>query len=409
MDPVGIALVGCGGIGLRHLRAYAALRAAGNRDVRLRAVCDADDNRRAAAVAAYRQWTGETVPGFASIDDLAARADVTAVDIAVPTGLHAPLARDAFARGLHVLVEKPIALTIASARSMAAAAERAGRVLAVAENFRRVPGNRAVRAFIEAGVVGAPYFTISQLSLPASLLHPQGGGDWYRDRSMSGSLVALEMGVHEMDLLQYWFGPATAVSATVHTYEPEAVTADGRRIPVTSEDSCFGQVTFAGGVRAQVALTMAGHGEVIGNRLLVGATGSITSTCWEAWQGGWLTSDSGDREPLDRRVRQWVDSLADHTRDHLFPAGTWDPANLGVDVADPVRYGIAHEIVDFARAVRTGSRPETGAPEAIQALAAAIALLESSAARAEVDVRDVLDGTVSTWQRSLDNTPTTSV
>ncbi|MFG1804145.1 Gfo/Idh/MocA family protein [Micromonospora carbonacea] len=408
MNPVPVALVGCGGMGLRHLRAYAALHTASNPDVRLVAVADGDEHRRTSAVAAYRDLTGQTLPAVATIDDLAGRADVEAVDIAVPTSLHAPLAIRAFDQGHHVLVEKPIALTIASARAMAGAADRAGRVLAVAENFRRVPGNRAVRDFLATGVVGTPYFATSQLSLPASLLHPQGGGDWYRDRTMSGSLVALEMGVHEMDLLQYWFGPAVAVSATVHTYEPEVVLADGRRTPVTSEDSCFGQVSFAGGVRAQLALTMAGHGEVVGNRLLVGSTGSLTSACWENWQGGWLTTDHGAREPLDDRVRRWVADLSADTRDRFFPAGTWNPAALTVDVADPLRYGIAHEIVDFARAVRTGTPPETGAPEAIAALAAAIALLESSAARAEVAVCDVLDGAVSSWQQSLDDAPTTS-
>ncbi|NLU78499.1 Gfo/Idh/MocA family oxidoreductase [Micromonospora sp. HNM0581] len=403
MSTVTVALVGCGGMGLRHLKAYAALHAAGNTDVRLTALCDGDEHRREAAVTEYLDLTGETLPSVAAIEDLPALGQqVDAVDIAVPTHLHAPLAALAFDQGHHVLVEKPIALTISDARAMATAAQRAGRVLAVAENFRRVAGNRAVQDFIASGLIGTPYFTTAQLSLPASLLHPQGGGEWYRDRSRSGSLVALEMGVHEMDLLQYWFGPAVTVSASVHTYEPQAVLADGRRVPVTSEDSCFGHVSFAAGVHAQIVLTMAGHGEVIGNRLLVGSTGSLTSTCWENWQGGWLTTDDGSRHRIDDRIRQWVATLPAGTRTRLFPTGTWNPADLTVDVTDPVRYGIAHEIVDFAHAIRTGSPPETGAPEAIQALAGAVALLESSAARAEVAVADVLDGTVAAWQRSLD-------
>ncbi|RNL61910.1 gfo/Idh/MocA family oxidoreductase [Nocardioides marmoriginsengisoli] len=389
-------------MGLRHLRGFAALRNRGVPGPFLAAICDSDLVRRTEAVALYRELTGDTVPAVASMSELESVPGVAGVDVAVPTALHLPLALEAFDRGLHVLVEKPIALTVRSATLMTEAAKGAGLVLAVAENFRRVPGNRAFRSLIRDGEIGTPYFTLSTLSIPSAMLHPTGGGAWYRDQSMAGSLVALEMGVHEMDLLQYWFGPARTVDATVRTYEPEIVGDDGSVTHVTSEDTCLARVDFDDKLSAQVTLTMAGHGEPVGSRFVVGSRGSVSSACWEGWQDGWFTPDDGERVPVEATIAAWVDGLSAQERELWLPEGTWDPAALTLDITDPVRYGVAYEIFDFARAVDSGTSPEVGGPEGTADLAAAIALLESSLAGGPVSVADVADGTVTAWQDPLD-------
>lgn len=114
-----------------------------------------------------------------------------------------------------------------------------------------------------------------------------------------------------------------------------------------------------------------------------------------------MTWDSGKRLSTDDAVRQWIGQLDPKTRSSLLAEGTWDPDNLSVDVADPVRYGVAAEILDFILAVRDQRAPEVGAPEAIDALAAAIAILESSVLERTVTVASVADGSISAWQDEL--------
>jgi len=400
-EALSIGLVGCGGMGLRHLRAFAELERGDTDWVRLDAICDSDPGRLEFARASFKEATGRDVPTFESIEEAAA-AGIGAVDLAIPTRFHHTSALEAFELGLHVFVEKPIALTIRAARLMIEAAERHGLTLAVSENFRRVPASRAFRALVAEGGIGQPYWTSSELVLPAAKLHPTGGGEWYRDRMMAGSLVALEMGVHEADLLGYWFGPIKRVNASVRTFETELPAANGGSIEVTSEDTCFARFELEGGVVANVTMTMAGHGAEVGRRFAVGSGGSVASDCWETWQAGDLIPDDGPCRPLSEITAEYVAGLNFDEREAVLPRGTFRPDRLDLEISDPIRYGVATGIVDFARAALNGGRPEVGGPEALNALAAAIALLESSVADGPIEVEDVLHGWCDKWQAEID-------
>jgi predicted dehydrogenase len=402
-EPVRVLLAGCGGMGERHLAGYEALARNRVGDVVLAGLCDPDAERLARCAAGHRERTGGELPAFASLEDaVAARLGIDAVDIAVPTAAHHLLAPAAFELGLHVLIEKPLALTMRAARATVDAAERAGVVLAIAENFRRVPANRALRALIRSGDLGAPYLATATLVLPQAAVHPMGRGEWYRDRFTAGSLGAVEMGVHEADLLAYWLGPIERVTGRVRTLEPALVAHDGRPLEVTTDDTCFALFETEAGVPAQLALTMAGHGAALGTRVLVGSEGNVTSASWEAWQSGRISRDGGAEQPLADYVRRYVDELPEDERELLLPAGSYEPGGYEVDVTDPLRYGIATEIVDFARAIRDGRPPEVGAPEALAALAAALAIVESSPAERTVTVADVLAERVRDWQAPID-------
>ena len=87
-EPVRVALVGCGGVGLRHLAAYEALARNGVETVELVGICDSNPERAAGALAGYRERTGNDLQLFSTFDQITA-AD--AVDLAIPTWLHCPL------------------------------------------------------------------------------------------------------------------------------------------------------------------------------------------------------------------------------------------------------------------------------------------------------------------------------
>lgn len=132
-----------------------------------------------------------------------------AVIIASPNHLHARQAVTALEHGLHVLVEKPMALTVGDADAVMAAAERAGRVLAVGHEIRMFAWAEEAKRLIDGGVLGTPrHVHLGLWRRP----YRAGAGGWKADPAKVGSSI-LEEPIHYLDLAAWWLGPVTAVQA----------------------------------------------------------------------------------------------------------------------------------------------------------------------------------------------------
>lgn len=195
------AIVGAGRQGLR--RAQAILE---NGD-EITLVADLDD--RAAAALAQRVGAARTTDWMEAAD-----ADVDAILICVPPHLHADVAIAALQRGRHVLCEKPLAMTAASARSMVTAAERAGRVLKCGFNYRYHPAIEQVRAWMADRRLGR--------LVGLCCFHGTGGRvhlerEWRTDRARSGGGILMDQGVHVLDLFRWLAGPFHQVVGCLST------------------------------------------------------------------------------------------------------------------------------------------------------------------------------------------------
>ena len=148
MKPIGVAIVGCGGITLQnHLPGL--VLCPGTKVV---ALCDSD----AATLERAKHQTGIGV-GSASFEEIVKRDDVHAVIIATPNFMHGPIALAAIAAGKHVLCEKPIAMSYAEAKKMADAAEKANVRHMTAFTYRFVPAMRYLDHLVKRGDLGQPY------------------------------------------------------------------------------------------------------------------------------------------------------------------------------------------------------------------------------------------------------------
>jgi predicted dehydrogenase len=216
-----VALVGCGGMGLRHALGYIEYRRVlGQRSggLRLAAVCGRQVNAANYVADRVGRETGDRPAVYGDFEAmLAGERSLEAVDIVTSTPAHHVLALRAMEAGLHVMTEKPMGLTLKACRLMRDRATREGKILAVAENFRRDPMNRLTRALIATGAIGRPYFALDLQvrSAHRSVMH---GTVWRAKRDHAGGMV-LEVGVHNADMLLYLLGAVTRVSAETSTYE----------------------------------------------------------------------------------------------------------------------------------------------------------------------------------------------
>ena len=215
MEPVRLAIVGCGGMGRRHLAGLAELVRAGESTVELVAVCDLNRRNAEELAAEARALLGARPAVFTDAATMVREIDgLEAADCTTDTASHHLVAADLLDLGLHTMCEKPLGLTIRGCRRVMEAAERGGRILSVAENFRRDPINRLVRALLDDGAIGD-----RQLILETGVR----GGDTlaitpWRHQKLTGT-ITLDAGVHGADILQFYFGDAASAFGQTRLYE----------------------------------------------------------------------------------------------------------------------------------------------------------------------------------------------
>ena len=238
-----LALVGCGGMGCRHIRGLQKLREIGAQSWDLVAVCDVIPENVTRAAELAESILGKRPEILSSVDDLAGVSNhVDAVIVTTSPDLHAPVGTAAFDLGLHVMVEKPIALTVKQSASLIEAATRAQRTLAVAENYRRDPINRLAKALLDCGVLGSIHLFVQASSGSGEkvIITP------WRHRKRSGGIV-VDMGIHYADLMEYFVGPVRQVFGFNATVDQQRVDESGRWHDADAEDLSVGVAQFENG------------------------------------------------------------------------------------------------------------------------------------------------------------------
>jgi predicted dehydrogenase len=222
--PLRAALIGYGFIMEKgHAAAYLH-RAQGPRDVQIVAVADRSEERRAVARA--------QLPGVRIYEDhaqllAAERGTLDFVDIATPPADHTVIAHAALDHGLHVLCEKPLATSVADARSMLRHALDAGRVIFPCHNYKHAPVIKEVRAILEAGRIGQVHLVTLHTFRNT---HARGAKEWRpnwrRERRYSGGGIAMDHGSHTFYLAFEWLKSyPTSISART-TSKPAFDTED---------------------------------------------------------------------------------------------------------------------------------------------------------------------------------------
>jgi myo-inositol 2-dehydrogenase/D-chiro-inositol 1-dehydrogenase len=188
-----VALVGYGAWGRHHARALDEAPSC-----TLAAIVAHGD---ASAAAAAEDRPG--VPVHRGMEPVLADSGIEAVVIAAPNALHAPLALAALKAGKHVLLEKPMALTLEDCDALVAAAQASGRVLTIGHELRVSTQWGRVKELIREGAIGTPrHAGITLFRFP----YRTGSGGWRYDVASVGSWI-LEEPVHFFDLL-LWYGEA---------------------------------------------------------------------------------------------------------------------------------------------------------------------------------------------------------
>lgn len=333
----GFGIVGAGVISATHADAIASLP-----DARLIAVTDVEPGR-AKALAAQHDVTAE--PG---LDALLAREDVDVVCVCVPSGLHAEVGIRAAAAAKHLVVEKPVDVSLRAADRLISAAAAAGVGLTVISQHRFDQGLIELRRLLDNGQLGRLVLGEASTKWYRSQAYYDSGawrGTWALD---GGSL--LNQGIHYLDLLLWSMGPVIEVSALYSTQTHQ----------IEAEDAALAVLRFASGAVGTVVASTAVY-PGFAQRLEISGT------------GGTVVIEDGE---IIRRELS-VDRADPGLRGGLNARGS-APSDAAANPAGLHVASHAAQIRDFLDALDEGRRPAVTGEDGRAALEVVCAVYESA-------------------------------
>ncbi|MFC1526290.1 Gfo/Idh/MocA family protein [Candidatus Latescibacterota bacterium] len=405
MDRIRLALVGCGGMGTRHIYGLRELTQTPFCNIELAALCDIRRENAEQAAGEAQELLGTRPQIFTDLEEMARSVpDLAAVDVVTDPSVHHTVVCQALDLGLHVLVEKPLAISVRTCRMMIDAAERNHRLLSVAENYRRDPSCRLVRHLLERGAIGRPYLGTYHSLSPGSgiFITP-----WRHLKDRGGPLI--DMGVHFTDLIRYQLGDVAEVYGDVRLLEPVrrkpqnlsspyAFYRDRHRdmadeVPATAEDMSVAVFKMESGVVVNWVVGVGGTGSLGGNQIM-GSAGVIGSY-GSRGSGTNLKTAAGEQD-FGSLVAAESGFALEPLAAHFFPT-RMASGDSAVDWKL-----LALELYELGEAILNGRPLEVDGLEGLKDVAAVYAICESSVAGRAVTMSEVESGQLYAYQEEID-------
>lgn len=231
-----IGITGCGIIGAVHAQAIDSLPQA-----HLIAVADIPEAWAAAESMAQRYH----VHAYRGLAEMLASEDIDLINICTPSGLHASQSIEAMRAGCHVIVEKPMALTLSDADEMIRVSQESGMRLAVVSQHRFDPDVRRLRQLIESEALGRISLAVAHVPWWRSQAYYDKAA-WRGTIAMDGG-VLMNQAIHSVDLLLWLLGPVASVISFAQTRAHDIETEDVVAASLRFESGAIGSVTATTG------------------------------------------------------------------------------------------------------------------------------------------------------------------
>ena len=302
-----------------------------------------------------RESEGDEIrlPEFRRFADVGTALTTVEADVAViasPPAAHAAGVCACLSAGLHVLVEKPLALSMVDAREMVDAARRADRILMVGQNYRYAAAARSFKRVLSTKSLGKPH----RIIISARVNHCD-GPDHYRRRD--AEVYANEVSVHHFDTLRYLLGDDAERVSAVTFREPWS--------PYAGNSAMHAIIGMVGGAEVVYEGTLSSRGPAI------------------PWDGEWRIECA--------RGCVWLGDLGEGWGVYKSTAARRRPRKLSYDATPqdywkPCLESVARE---FFAAIDEGREPETSGADNLSTLAIALAAIKSSHQGTPVAVSDI--------------------
>ncbi len=348
MEKVRYGVVGLGAIGPSHI--YAIKNTPG---AELGAICDIDKER------AEKAGTAEGVPVFTSVSEMADSGNIDAVSICTPSGYHLDPALEAVEKGMHLLVEKPLEITLERIDTILSKADEKEIKLGAVFQSRFNPAVMTLKRLVDNGLLGKIYSGSAYIKRYRSQEYYDSGG-WRGTWQVDGGGCLMNQGIHFIDLYQWFLGKPSKITAVTQTV--------GRNVEV--ETLALAMVEFAEGHAGVIEATTLAYPEYPMYMEIFGSRGTIAFTNKKVLRMDLIDPSDEEKKERDKLFQMAgdYDASADKkTREQVKP-GTAVPT---------VDMGHTPVFKDFTKAVLEDTQPMVTGEESRKAVELILGIYES--------------------------------
>lgn len=370
-----LAFIGTGGIARAHLRGVAEANQQHGQGAQqlyeLVALADPRLEAREALAAEAEAVLGRRPSVYSDYREMLEREALDVAALLVPHNLHWQIAKDCLDAGLHLQVQKPIAITIAEGRRIIEYAQEKGRAMVVSEPAVLGRKTRAILSTLHDGcLVGAPTML---LDYAVTILYGEffARTPWRHLKGMAGAGWFVDHGVHRAHWFLEALGPIAEAYALAKTFEPVRQDERHGSFTVDTEDSAMAALRFEAGALGHWLVASAGHGAHFGAVRIYGTQGVVSL------DSGTVQRDRGEIQELNAMIQPFLDER--------IPA-------------DPM----AHSFAELHALITAGSAPISSGERALEALAVVYACLEAATTGRPTMVADVLSGAAHAYEDTIE-------
>jgi Predicted dehydrogenases and related proteins len=395
MAQVNLALIGTGQFSFTWvLPALEELRKKEVDVINLVAVSDVNLERAKAFAKRASISLGKTPAVYSDYREMLKKEkDVEAVYIVVDHASHHRIAVDCLNDGKHVLVEKPLGVTMRAAKLIIEAAKSNNRILAVAENYRRRPLDRAIKWSVERGMIGSPRFftwisSATSRGFNSGFLRLEIRQVLCRGRFYLGCRGALR---RLMAVYPGGGGGSLSSLENLRALRYEDWPKRSKPVPVTVEDTTVSILKLKGDMVGVFLWTTVAPGETYEQWVIYGDKGSLS------WQKGFMSPGEGGVGTFSLSPRELVSTMMSSLPQEVKEK--WFPKGVGVEMGS---FGVSVELLDFADSIINHRKPEVDGEEGAKDEAVILAMYESSFKGGKpVAVKEVEELEVEDYQREI--------
>ena len=411
MNKINIGFIGCGGMATAHCDSLKKLWEAGCREFNVIAVCDIVESKAIEMSERFKQFTSIAPSVYTDARSMFnTETGLNSVLIATPHNDHHVSACMAMEANVNVLIEKPLGITIRAANQIISCADKTGKLLHVAENYRMHVDERALHWAIKQGFIGTPRI-LNWVDVGERLWY----WDWRDHLDISGGAWTFDGGVHHSDLFQYNIGSVKRVSAVMSTYDnirfakydsisdyeqakldkryahfrktrslkPINTTTLEEPIEATVEDTTAAILEFDNGVIGTWLVSRAAPGKLDRSNVIYGSKGAIY------WGDGIYNNHHEQIYTKDSLAEAFLNSLSPDEKEVFFPYGVMDTLSV--------------EWAQHFNALNNIREVEVTAEVGLNAMAIPMAIYESAATGTPVLVEDILNMKIEKYQKQIND------